>query len=348
MYRIFILFFAGFLLNSCVQNQTPQVQIIADEFIFNEAPFKQCHASTLVETLDGEILAAWFGGEYERHPEVSIYTSRLTQDAWSVPEKVADGQTAIDSISYPTWNPVLFKNAENKLLLFYKEGPSPSTWWGMLKVSGDAGKTWSEAKRLPDGILGPVKNKPIQLGSGVIVSPSSVESDGGEVWKSHIELSYDQGYTWERVAIPSADTVKVIQPTLLQLKDGSLKALMRSNQNYLMESTSNDNGKTWSEAVTSKVLNPNSGVDAVTLEDGTFLLVYNPTEAGADWADGRNKLNLAYSADGDNWKDVLVLENASEGEFSYPAIIQDAQGFVHISYTHNRNKIRYVKLRVEK
>ncbi|MCC4213941.1 sialidase family protein [Leeuwenhoekiella parthenopeia] len=348
MYRIFILFFAGFLLNSCVQNQTPQVQIIADEFIFNEAPFKQCHASTLVETLDGEILAAWFGGEYERHPEVSIYTSRLTQNAWSVPEKVADGQTAIDSISYPTWNPVLFKNAENKLLLFYKEGPSPSTWWGMLKVSGDTGKTWSEAKRLPDGILGPVKNKPIQLGSGVIVSPSSVESEGGEVWKSHIELSYDQGYTSERIAIPSADTVKVIQPSLLQLKDGSLKALMRSDQNYLMESTSNDNGKTWSEAVTSKVLNPNSGVDAVTLEDGTFLLVYNPTEAGADWADGRNKLNLAYSADGDNWEDVLVLKNATEGEFSYPAIIQDAQGFVHISYTHNRNKIRYVKLRVER
>ena len=178
----------------------------------------------------------------------------------------------------------------------------------------------------------------------MIVSPSSVESEDGAIWKSHIELSNDGGYTWERVAIPSADTVKVIQPTLIQLPDGNLKALLRSDQNYVLESISKDEGKTWSEVKNGRMLNPNSGIDAVTLADGTFLLVYNPTEAGSDWSDGRNKLNLAYSTDGENWKDVLKLEDEAEGEFSYPAIIQDSKGFVHISYTHNRTKIKYLKV----
>ena len=92
------------------------------------------------------------------------------------------------------------------------------------------------------------------------------------------------------------------------------------------------------------MLNPNSGIDAVTLANENFLLVYNPAESGADWSDGRNKLNLAYSTDGENWEDVLKLEDEPEGEFSYPAIIQDSKGFVHLTYTHNRTKIKYLKL----
>ena len=343
LYTLFV-----FGLISCKPTKMPEVEILEDEFIYTEAPFPQCHASTLVEAENGNIIAAWFGGEYERHPDVSIYQSTKTDTGWSKPLKIATGQTANDTLSYPTWNPVLFKNAEHDLLLYYKEGPSPSTWWGKFKVSLDAGKTWSLPKRLPDGILGPIKNKPIQLKSGLIVSPSSVESKDGSIWKSYIELSDDDGFTWERVAIPSADTVKVIQPTLIKLANGNLKALLRSDQNYILESISKDAGKTWSEAKKGTMLNPNSGIDAVTLATGNFLLVYNPSEAGAAWSDGRNRLNLAYSTDGENWEDILKLEDEPEGEFSYPAIIQDTKGFVHISYTYNREKIKYLKLRVKR
>ena len=332
---------------ACQTSETPKLSIVQEGFIYEEAPFPQCHASTLVEAQDGSIIAAWFGGEYERHPDVSIYQSKLTDTVWSTPQKIADGKVENDTLSYPTWNPVLFKNAENTLMLYYKEGPSPSSWWGKLKTSEDNGASWSAAEQLPDGILGPIKNKPIQLANGSIVSPSSVESEDGAVWKSHIELSSDNGYTWERVGIPSADTVKVIQPTLIQLKNGNLKALLRSDQNYILESESSDQGKTWSEATKGTMLNPNSGIDAVTLESGNFLLVYNPTEAGADWSDGRNKLNLAYSTDGSHWEDVLQLEDEAEGEFSYPAIIQDSEGLVHITYTHNRSKIKYLQLKLE-
>ena len=174
---------------ACQTSETPKLSIVQEGFIYEEAPFPQCHASTLVEAQDGSIIAAWFGGEYERHPDVSIYQSKLTDTVWSTPQKIADGKVENDTLSYPTWNPVLFKNAENTLMLYYKEGPSPSTWWGKFKTSEDNGASWSAAEQLPDGILGPIKNKPIQLANGSIVSPSSVESEDGAVWTSHIELS---------------------------------------------------------------------------------------------------------------------------------------------------------------
>jgi len=36
------------------------------------------------------------------------------------------------SMRYPTWNPVLFQPKSGPLMLFYKVGPSPSAWWGMV------------------------------------------------------------------------------------------------------------------------------------------------------------------------------------------------------------------------
>jgi alpha-L-rhamnosidase len=34
-----------------------------EEFIYDEAPFKSCHASTIAETQSG-LYAAWFGGTH--------------------------------------------------------------------------------------------------------------------------------------------------------------------------------------------------------------------------------------------------------------------------------------------
>ena len=80
----------------------------------------------------------------------------------------------------PTWNPVLFQPPSGPLLLFYKVGPSArASWWGMVIRSADAGKTWSQAQRLPDGILGPIKNKPVVLPDGSWLSGSSTEEHEG-------------------------------------------------------------------------------------------------------------------------------------------------------------------------
>jgi alpha-L-rhamnosidase len=135
--------------------------IIEDEFIYDTAPFPSCHASTIAETPNG-LIAAWFGGTYERHPDVCIYTSSKVDDVWTEPKLVADG-IENDTLRYPTWNPVLYQIPDGDLLLFYKVGPNPREWWGMLKRSADHGKTWSDAEKLPEGYIGPVKNKPVLL-----------------------------------------------------------------------------------------------------------------------------------------------------------------------------------------
>jgi predicted neuraminidase len=85
-------------------------------------------------------------------------------------------------------------------------------------------------------------------------------------------------------------------------------------------------------------VNPNSGIDAVTLKDGRHVIVYNPTKRG------RSPINVAISSDGKTWKDIVTLENEPGEEFSYPAVIQTSDGKVHISYTWKRKKMKHVIL----
>jgi alpha-L-fucosidase len=320
-----------------------EVEILSTEFISDNTQYAQCHASTILETNDG-FLMAYFGGTHERHPDVSIYTSNYKNGQWGKPIKVADG-VMNDSLSYPCWNPVLFRGENKRISLFYKVGPSPNDWWGMVMYSNDEGQTWSAPEKLASTILGPVRNKPLLLKSGIILSPSSTE-ETHELWKSHIERSEDGGKTWEKIAIPSPDSVKVIQPTLLYYSDNKIQALLRSNQNVIMESWSTDEGKSWTPVAATNILHPNSGIDALGLQSGAKLLVNNPMESGKSWEAGRNKLDLYYSHEGTNWATIYSLENQPEGEFSYPAIIQSKNGEVHITYTYNRRKIKHVRLNI--
>ncbi len=330
---------------SCQQKSSDEVKIevVSFEFISDTTQYAQCHASTLLETADG-LLLAYFGGPHERHPEVCIYTSAYKNGNWSKPEKVADG-IVNDTLRYPTWNPVLFRENENRILLYYKVGPSPNEWWGMVMYSDDEGQNWSAPERLPEGILGPIRNQPIRLKSEVILSPSSTEPTH-ELWKSHIERSTDGGKSWTKIDIPSPNSVKVIQPTLLLYAGNKIQALMRSNRNVIMESWSEDEGLSWSEVQPTNISHPNSGIDAITLRSGVKLLVNNPVKSGNTWETGRNKLDLYYSEDGKNWKDIFQLEDHEEGEFSYPDILQTRDGLVHISYTYNRIKIKHVSMKI--
>ncbi|GAB4463219.1 MAG: exo-alpha-sialidase [Armatimonadaceae bacterium] len=304
--------------------------IIQDGFLFENAPFRSCHASTIAETPDG-LIAAWFGGTHEKHPDVGIWVARRDGERWLPPVEVATG-TEESGKRYPTWNPVLFALSRNDLRLFYKVGPSPDTWWGMVLESADCGKIWSAPVRLPEGILGPIKNKPVALPDGTILSPTSTEHNG---WRIHFERSTDGGETWTRHEVAGEGA---IQPSVLLGRNGHLLAPCRSRRGgKLLLTESHDSGRTWSPLRELDLPNPNSGTDAVTLADGRHLLVYNHT------SEKRTPLNLALSPDGIHWKRVWDLET-EPGEYSYPAVIQGSDGTVHLTYTWNRTHIRYVAL----
>jgi predicted neuraminidase len=100
--------------------------VVRSGLIYDTGPYPQVHASTLVETSGGELLAAWFGGTAESNPDVCIWLSRFEGGRWTPGMRVADGIQHAGK-RYPTWNPVLFQPVNGPLMLFYKVGPTPET-----------------------------------------------------------------------------------------------------------------------------------------------------------------------------------------------------------------------------
>ena len=306
--------------------------ILMKEFIYQEAPFPSTHASTIVDTPKG-LVAAWFGGTAEGNRDVGIWVARREGDRWTPPTEVAQGVEPGDSTRHPCWNPVLFQAPNGPLVLFYKVGPNPREWWGMRITSDDSGISWSSPERLPEGILGPVRNKPVLLRDGTLLCGSSTEHAG---WRLHMERTPDAGVHWSRTPpLNDRRDSGLIQPTLLAWPSGRVQILCRSQQGVIYESWMGDSFEIWSKPSPIDLPNPNSGIDGVVLRDGRALLVYNHTRRG------RSPLNLAISQDGRTWTPSVVLEDES-GEYSYPAVIQSADGRIHITYTWKRQLIRHV------
>ena len=327
------------------------------EFIYEKAPFPSAHASTIVELASGDLMAAWFGGTQEGYRDVAIWGATRSNGQWSEPRELAREP------STPCWNPVLFYSKDKKLWLYYKYGTNPSMWACARRTSDDNGETWSVVEHLPAGLYGPIRAKPLVLKDGVIVSGTSVESYRN--WAAWVERSIDNGKTWSRIGpitvpqnvlsgngesktireVPGssdwAATEGIIQPSVVCLGGKRLRFYARSTARTgrICVADSSDAGKTWTQARPLELPNPNSGLDAVALKDGRIVLVYNHTSTG------RTPLNLGVSADGENFKMFCVLEN-QPGEFSYPSMIQSRDGDLHITYTWNRKKISYVRIKL--
>lgn len=306
------------------------IAVALSGFVYDTAPFPSAHASTLVETRRGELMAAWFGGKQEGAPDVAIWAAHYRDGKWTEPVEIAREP------EIATYNPVLFHTKDGTLWLYYKFGPHPTRWTGARRSSRDGGRTWTPIEHLPAGLYGPIKNKPFVMQDGTIVSGTSVESYRS--WASWVERSTDNGATWTKhgpITVPG-EPYGNIQPAVVPLAGGKLRMFVRTTERVgkICYSDSTDQGRTWSPASPTSLPNPNSGIDAVALKDGRIILVYNHT------AKGRTPLNVAVSGDGEKWNNFLALET-EPGEFSYPAVIQAADGTVHITYTWNRKRIKH-------
>lgn len=334
--------------------------VIVSEFINPNPPYHTSHASTIAQTSSEALVAAWFGGSAEGHSDVSIWLARKTSRHWTRAVEVANGLQP-DGKRYEAWNPVLFQQPHGPLFLFYKVGPS-AHWWGMVISSIDGGRTWSEPRRLPDGVLGPSKDKLVSLPDGTWLAGSETE------WRVHFELSRDAGQSWQLIGpVNQGAGFDAIQPTILLLPHGQIEALCRTKQGVIAMTWSTDGGRTWTPLAATELPNPNSGIDAVTLADGRILLVYNHSAHLPNWSGhgDRFPLDVAISRDGLKWKHVLTLEDEphdaavsmiqtsaptrdqqldvfGDKGFSYPAVIQTSDGLVHITYTWNRRMIKHV------
>lgn len=319
--------------------------ILGDEFLYKTASFPECHSASIAETTKGDLVAAYFGGTKERNPDVCIYVSRKVKgsDHWTEPMKVADGVMS-DTLRKACWNPVVWQNPNGELQIYFKIGSSVADWTGWLVRSRDGGRSWSKREPLQENFLGPVKNKPI-LSHGRVIAPTSVEKGG---WRLYFEYSDDFGKSWQRTDFVAADEgVKTIQPSLMTLSDGSLCAVARTRSEHIGMTFSRDNGLTWSKLRLIETPNNNSGLDAVTLDNGIQLLVCNdrPIPKGIKNGKGlRTPLSILLSRDGEHWKHWLTLEDSPVSQYSYPSVIQTSDGHVHCVYTWRRQRVKHVEL----
>ena len=298
------------------------------------------HASTIVELEGGALLSAWFAGKFEGKDDVGIFVSKLEgyENNWTTPVEVVKPLNKI-----PTWNPVLFRTSEGEVLLFYKTGRNPQVWKGWVKRSDDGGETWGEPESLGEGIVGPAKNKPIELAGGVILAPSSRERRN-RVWHCVMEESDDGGRTW-RARDPIEFNGRIIQPSVWVDDAGRGRMVARSRSTYAVKAISDANGRTFSKPELTSLPCPNSGLDAVKLRDGRVVLIYNHSFKKGGFA-GRQVISMAISHDdGDTWHEVCTLEESKRNvEFSYPSVIQSSDSRVHVTYTWKRHNIRHLIL----
>ncbi|MGD0778468.1 MAG: sialidase family protein [Candidatus Solibacter sp.] len=332
---------------------------IKSGFIFSEAPFASCHASTVVELRDGGLMAAWFGGSAEGSHDVTIWASVNCDGVWRPPFEI------VSEPDIACYNPVLFYSADGRLWLYYKFGHHPERWTAGRLWSEDDAATWSVKEHLPAGIYGPVRTKPLVLPDGTVVSGTSVESY--RAWACWIERSTDHARTWTKAGpitiaagvqrtavegdvppqVPGSEdwgnTDGIIQPSVVCLGGEWLRLYARSTSQTgrVCIADSLDAGVSWSQARPSDVPNPNSGIDAVSLPDGRVVLIYNHTHSG------RSPLNLAVGRDGENFRMFHVLED-QPGEFSYPAMVVASNADLLMTYTWNRKTIRFVRFPLSK
>jgi predicted neuraminidase len=315
------------------------------EMIFDEAmPTPACHASTVLPLPNGEVLAAWFGGEHEKAKDVDIWVSCRSNGKWGKAVQVS----AAADIAH--WNPVLFLHFDGTACLYFKIGDRVKNWQTWFSTSKDNGKTWSTPQELVPGDKGngrgPVKNKNLRLSDGRILAPASSETDGR--WLSFIDMSFDDGLTWEQQQnVPSRKPhrkyIPMIQPSLWESAPGIVHMLTRTGVGRIYRSDSEDYGSTWCMAYKTPLLNNNSGLDVAKVDDGTLYLVSNPV--AENWG-VRTPLTLMMSKDnGTTWEEAFVLEK-EEGEYSYPAIVAEGNK-LYITYTWKREKVAFWLMDIE-
>jgi predicted neuraminidase len=300
----------------------------------------------------GQFVSAWFAGTREMHPDTAIWWSMQIDGVWTEPKvahKVCDEAH---------WNPVLFVEPNGHLLMHFKVGRFPDSWDTYVSRLGVSGK-WSKPKMLESVMIdcgkvtmGPVRNKMVMMSDGTIIAPSSIERTVSSItypfqveWNSIFHISKDGGKTWKTTPVVGYDRKKygsfggIIQPAVWESNKGVASALFRSTTGYLFRSDSVDGGTTWSDAVQTDVLNPNSAIDVAT-RNGVLAMVYNPV--AGNWA-RRAPLSITFSGlDGKSFGEPVTI-HSGPGSYAYPSMIATDYGFA-MTYTWSRRRIAFVEI----
>lgn len=316
-----------------------------------EGLLHHAHCSGIIAFEDGELLAVYFHAIKEADMKQAIYGVRKkpNEKEWSIPFVVSKDLKNVRMEG----NPVIWIAPDTKkLFLIYI-----TSWTGWAtcimrqKISEDRGKTWSKSKKIYSHISRIPKNPPIILKNQWYLLPATIEfqectplfyisKDQGQSWKDHgARILVPEKYWPPKKAEESKFPDRMLdQPTVIQRNDGSIFCLMRAYRplGKMYETTSNDNGVTWSEPKPSLLPNPDGGFNMIRLQSGNIAIAYNHS------SEERNPLSIAISEDdGKTWNYRRNLcefhskdKKSPKENFQYPTLFQSPDGMIHVTWSH--------------
>ncbi len=308
------------------------------------------HCSGVVAFPDGELLVVFYWAKKEANRNQAIFAVRKKPDEnqWSKPTLILKDSWRM------VGNPAIWIAPDTgKLWLFFVRSVGG---WSVCNpryvTSPDRGRSWSKSKPLYNFISRGIKNPPIVTSRGWYVLPAYIE------FRDYFSLFYvskDQGKTWSergRVKIPDAEVPPdsghdwgrlVLQPTVIERRDGKLIALMRAKSplGKMHFTESLDGGWTWSDAKPYILPNPGGGFHWMRLASGDLGIIYNHAPVPPDHGFERNPLSVAISEDdGHSWQFRRnIMEGTGEDVHQriggYPTMTQDSTGRIHVVWTYS-------------
>jgi hypothetical protein len=227
----------------------------------------------------------------------------------------------------------LLRLANGDVGLFYLRKNSSDDCRLYLRRSSDEGNTFGEPTLcIPEAGYYVVNNdRVIQLARGRLVAPASFrQAPGRPAAHPGIAICYlsdDDGRTWRKskteLLPPQSSRSGLQEPAVVELKDGKLMMLCRTDQGSQYRSYSTDGGETWSPAEPSELKSPLSPASIKRIpKTGDLLLVWNDHSQVDDSLKGkRTPLSVAISRDeGKTWGTSKALDDDPDGWYCYTAI----------------------------
>ncbi len=289
----------------------------------------------------GRLWATWYSGD-EGEGAIGNYalvaTSGDDGKHWSKPVVVIQGEKGTK-----IGDPIPWLDPKGRLWIFYNQLTEKTAdqplQRGTCAIRCDAPDTgapkWTPPMLIAkDGIL---FGKPIVRATGGWLAPFFLMGNTTGRPETCTLLSTDEGGSWAWLggtSIPEG-LRNFSEATLAQRKDGSIWTIIRTTKG-LCESTSKDEGKTWSDATAMPAFEgPSTRACLMKLASGAFMLIYHDAKKNENGAYPRTRLMAWLSDDeGRTWPHKLLVDERSS--VSYPDATQAPDGRIYVAYDHGR------------
>jgi sialidase-1 len=349
-----IYFFVSLLSVACASPALAASEIIESVIAQPSAEHPRNSEGDVVVLKDGALLVAWtdfYGGVPGDFALARISGARSTDGGRTWGEHFIlvenTGGMNVMSVSF-------LRLGNGEILFFYCVKNTKTDLKLYVRRSADEARTWSEPLRITPETGYHVMNnaRAIQLHDGRIICPVAWTEEAirkGEVYRAVMYFSDDEGRSWTRGRGETyCDKRGAMEPGVIELRDGRLLQIIRTQFGMIWHAHSSDRGDTWTEAKPWTVVTPEAPSTLVRLPDnGDFLLVYNPIAQmnGVSHSGRRTPMAAALSSDeGATWSKMKLVENDLIRTYAYFSVrIHD--GRVLLVYHAAKNDLSTLKFK---